>query len=57
MNKLLSLVIVIATVGYTIMAIGLFDEKYYAIITILALFAFSCGFLAGMAIFIQQYKG
>ena len=53
MDKAERLFIFIAMVILTIIAIGI-GENYYGLI---ALFAFACGFTAGMAIFIQQNKG
>jgi hypothetical protein len=54
MDKAERLFIFITMLGLSIIAIGLIGKNYYGL---LALFAFACGFLAGMAIFIQQYKG
>tara|TARA_R110000772_G_scaffold60108_3_gene135682 strand:- start:2033 stop:2197 length:165 start_codon:yes stop_codon:yes gene_type:complete len=54
MDKSERLFIFIAMLGLSIIAVGLIGKHYYEL---LALFAFFCGFIAGMAIFIQQYKG
>jgi zinc transporter ZupT len=53
-DKAERLFILTVMLGLSNIAIGLIGENYYGL---LALFAFACGFIAGMAIFIQQHKG